>query len=50
VQAALLGPSVSLPVRGGCLRLGTWQQVVAVNHDNKPRRRTIEVTVFGTRG
>ena len=50
VQAAMLGPSVSLPVRGRRLRLGTWQQVVAINHDNKPRRRTIEVTVFGTRG
>jgi secondary thiamine-phosphate synthase enzyme len=47
VQAALLGPSVSVPVRGGRLRLGTWQQVVAINHDNKPRRRSIEVTVFG---
>lgn len=47
VQAALLGPSVSVPVRGGRLCLGTWQQVVAVNHDNRPRKRTIEVTVVG---
>jgi secondary thiamine-phosphate synthase enzyme len=48
VQAALLGPSITLPVRKGSLRLGTWQQVVAFNHDNRPRRRTVEVTVFGT--
>jgi secondary thiamine-phosphate synthase enzyme len=47
VQAALLGPSVSVAVRGGRLRLGTWQQVIAINHDNGPRNRTIEVTVFG---
>jgi secondary thiamine-phosphate synthase enzyme len=49
VQAALLGPSVSVPVRGGRLRLGTWQQVVVINHDNGPRKRTIEVTVFGVK-
>jgi secondary thiamine-phosphate synthase enzyme len=49
VQAALLGPSLHLPVREGRLRLGTWQQVVAINHDNRPRRRPIEVTVIGTR-
>ena len=47
VQAALLGPSIALPIREGRLRLGTWQQVVAVNHDNHSRRRTIEVTLSG---
>jgi secondary thiamine-phosphate synthase enzyme len=47
VQAALLGPSIALPIRGRRLRLGTWQQVVAVNHDNRSRRRTIEVTLSG---
>ena len=47
VQAALLGPSLHLPVREGRLRLGTWQQVVVINHDNRPRRRPIEVTVTG---
>ncbi len=50
VQAALLGPSISLPVRNGCLRLGTWQQVVAINHDNRPRDRMVEVTIIGTPG
>jgi len=47
VQAALLGPSIVLPVRNGKLRRGTWQQVVAINHDNRPRKRTIEVTIIG---
>jgi secondary thiamine-phosphate synthase enzyme len=47
VQAALLGPSIALPVRNGRIKLGTWQQVVAINHDNRPRTRAIEVTITG---
>ncbi len=47
VQSALLGPSITLPIRSGKLRLGTWQQVVAINHDNRPRKRNIEVTIIG---
>ena len=47
VQAALLGPSVALPIRDGRLRLGTWQQVVLINHDIHARRRPVEVTVIG---
>ncbi len=48
VQAALLGPSVVVPVRDGKLRLGTWQQVILLNHDIRPRRRTVAVTLIGT--
>ena len=47
VQAALLGPSIELPIRNGSLKTGTWQQAVAINHDNHARRRTIEVTITG---
>jgi secondary thiamine-phosphate synthase enzyme len=47
IQAALLGPSITLPIRSGKLRLGTWQQVVAINHDNRSRDRNIEVTITG---
>ena len=47
VQAALIGPSIALPIRNGKLILGTWQQVVAINHDNGPRSRTIETTIIG---
>jgi secondary thiamine-phosphate synthase enzyme len=50
VQAALLGPSIALAVRNGSLKTGTWQQVVAINHDNHPRKRVIEVTVTGLAG
>jgi thiamine phosphate synthase YjbQ (UPF0047 family) len=42
-----MGPSLVVPVRDGRLSLGTWQQVIAINHDNKPRRRVVEVTVIG---
>jgi secondary thiamine-phosphate synthase enzyme len=48
IQAALLGPSIALSIRGGRLKTGTWQQVVAINHDNRARTRTIEVTITGT--
>jgi secondary thiamine-phosphate synthase enzyme len=49
VQAALMGPSIALAVRKGRLKIGTWQQVVAINHDNHPRKRKIEVTIIGVR-
>ena len=47
VQAALLNPAIALPVRRGKICRGTWQQAVAINHDNRPRNRQIEVSVFG---
>lgn len=48
VQAALLGPSMVVAIRDGRLRLGTWQQVILINHDTRPRRRPVEITVIGT--
>jgi secondary thiamine-phosphate synthase enzyme len=48
VQAALVGPSVVVPVRKGSCYLGTWQQVVVINHDIKPRTRKIELTIIGS--
>ena len=47
LQATTLGPSLTVPIREGDLRLGTWQQVFHLECDIKPRRRTIEVTVIG---
>ncbi len=47
VRAALLGPSLALPVRGGALATGTWQQIVLVDFDNRPRSRRVEVQVLG---
>jgi secondary thiamine-phosphate synthase enzyme len=47
VRAALLGPSLSIPVREGRPELGTWQQVVVVDLDNRPRRRRVLIQVLG---
>lgn len=47
LQATLLGQSLSVPVTGGGLALGTWQQIFHLECDVKPRRRTIVVTVMG---
>lgn len=48
VRAAIMGPSLTIPFSGGELLLGTWQQIVLVDHDNRPRERTIIVQLIGT--
>ena len=47
LQATLLGPSLTVPIRNGKLVLGTWQQIYHLECDIKPRRRTVAVTVIG---
>lgn len=47
VRAALLGPSLTVPIQEGTLVLGTWQQVVLVELDIRPRNRIVHVTVSG---
>ena len=47
VRAALLGPSLHIPVVDGRLSLGTWQQVVFINFDNKARRRRLIIQAMG---
>ncbi len=47
LRASLIGPSLTIPFGGGRLRLGTWQQVVFVDFDNRPRRRAVTVQVCG---
>jgi secondary thiamine-phosphate synthase enzyme len=47
VRAALVGPSVTVPVERGKLQLGTWQQIVFIDFDNRPRSRRLSVTVVG---
>lgn len=48
VKAALVGPSLTLPVSGGELLCGTWQQVVLLELDtNAPRERSVTCTVTG---
>jgi secondary thiamine-phosphate synthase enzyme len=47
VRAALHGPSLTLPITGGKPVLGTWQQIVLLDHDNGPRTRRIAVQLLG---
>lgn len=48
VRASLIGPSLALPVVDGTVPLGTWQQLVLVDLDTRPRRRRVVVTVMGS--
>ena len=50
LRAALLGPSLSIPIVGGELALGTWQQVLFIDFDVRPRQREIVVQVVGETG
>jgi secondary thiamine-phosphate synthase enzyme len=50
VRAAMLGPSVTVPVVSGRLALGTWQQIVLVEFDTGPRDRHVIIQFVGDRG
>lgn len=50
LRAALLGPSLGIPIIDGKLALGTWQQVVFIDFDVRPRQREIVVQVVGQAG
>ncbi len=47
LRAALIGPSVTIPFQKGQLCLGTWQQIVFMDFDNRPRRRHLIVQLVG---
>lgn len=47
VRAALLGASLTVPFRDGRMLLGTWQQIVVIDFDNRPRNRNIVVQMIG---
>ena len=49
VRASLLGPSLTVPFREGRLLLGTWQQIVLLDFDNRPRKREVVVQLSGER-
>jgi secondary thiamine-phosphate synthase enzyme len=46
LRAAVIGPSETIPVLDGRLVLGTWQQVVLIDFDDRPRSRTVTVHVL----
>ena len=47
LRAALVGPAVTVPVVKGQLVLGTWQQIIFLDFDNRPRQRTLVVQIIG---
>lgn len=47
VRAALVGPSLTVPIVDGRLTLGTWQQIVVVDCDNRARARNVVVQILG---
>lgn len=46
IRAAIIGSSYSAPIINSCLLLGTWQQIVLVDFDNKPRTRQVIVQII----
>ena len=47
VRASLLGPSLTVPFSDGKLLLGTWQQIILVDFDNRPRQREVVLQFVG---
>lgn len=47
VRASLLGPSLTVPIVQGRATLGTWQQVVLIDFDTRPRQRQVVVQILG---
>ena len=45
LRAAVIGPSESIPLLDGALALGTWQQIVLIDFDDRPRDRTVTVQI-----
>lgn len=48
IRATFMGPGITVPVRDRSCILGTWQQIVVLDHDNRPRKRHVVVQVIGT--
>jgi len=47
LRASLYGPSLSVPVENGAMTLGTWQQIIVIDHDNRPRSREVIIKIIG---
>jgi secondary thiamine-phosphate synthase enzyme len=47
IRATIMGPGITLPITDGQVVLGTWQQVVVIDHDNRPRDRRVFIQVLG---
>jgi len=47
LRASIIGPSLMVPVVDGGMTLGTWQQIVVIDHDNRPRNREVVIQIVG---
>ncbi len=47
IRASILGPSLTVPIVNGQMVIGTWQQIVLVDFDTRPRNRTVHVQILG---
>ena len=47
IRASVMGPGMTVPVSDGTVVLGKWQQIVVIDHDNRPRSRKVFIQVFG---
>jgi len=47
LRSSLIGPSITVPFEAGQMVLGTWQQVIFLDFDNRPRQRQLHVQIVG---
>lgn len=47
LRATIYGPSITVPIVKGEMTLGTWQQIIVIDHDNRPRTREIIIQIMG---
>lgn len=47
LRATIYGPSITVPIVNGEMTLGTWQQIIVIDHDNRPRTREIIIQIMG---
>lgn len=47
IRATFMGPGITIPLSDGELVLGTWQQIIVIDHDNRPRSREVFIQVMG---
>ena len=47
IRASLMGPNITVPVVESYMILGTWQQIIVIDHDNRPRARKVFIQVVG---
>ena len=47
IRATFMGPGITIPLSNGKPILGTWQQIIVIDHDNRPRSRELFIQVIG---